>query len=307
MATRGMRRGRGWPNLNNRAVVGSVRKPGVGHNTSPTTSLVGMVSKPGLPSDFDFPTYSNSSTCPRRYARVVSAIDRLNNDDDVVQMNQKLKIINAYWKLDCQTKNQVEDSFNYIYERCLADEDFSMKVMTMVASTTNSKLEVSGQKIRSLVMRHIQDSYENSKDLRTSNPSGFRSAVRILGEFFHKARLSTGEQISFLVSPLVCYLKLLLENPEPADTELFASQLFLNGPKIQTESPQQLDDILDIARRSIMCNAQLPEKSRLYLLLAIDLVHNKFESLPREIYECYEDEMGREAMEKFRRPKCAAA
>lgn len=53
------------------------------------------------------------------------------------------------------------DSFIYIYQKCLDDEIFAMKVVTMVASNTFSQLEISEQKIRRLFIGHIQHTYES--------------------------------------------------------------------------------------------------------------------------------------------------
>lgn len=53
----------------------------------------------------------------------------------------------------------------------------------------------------------------------------FRNSVQLMGEFFNKARLATGQQFLFMASPLLSYLDMLLDSPEPADLKLFAMQV----------------------------------------------------------------------------------
>lgn len=70
------------------------------------------------------------------------------------------------------------------------------------------------------------------KEVQQQNIIAFRRSVRILGEFYNKARLCDGSPIQFLVNPLVEYLQMLLEAAELEDLELFTAQvlnpLFIN-------------------------------------------------------------------------------
>lgn len=54
------------------------------------------------------------------------------------------------------------ECFNYIYQKCLEDEIFALKVVGMVASNTFSQLEISQQRIRRLFIGHIQRTYEGA-------------------------------------------------------------------------------------------------------------------------------------------------
>ncbi|GJQ71462.1 hypothetical protein Trydic_g8750 [Trypoxylus dichotomus] len=291
MAASGVGRGRGWLNINKNAAT----KPGQissGSLNSPPSEVQ---------NNFAPPTATNNGACPEQYAKLISLINQLNNIDDGILINQKFKVIIDTWTQDCPTSNQVEDSFNYIYQKCLDDEIFAMKVVGMAASNTFSQLEISQQKIRRLFIGHIQRTYENREVLQKTKPNGFRIAVRILSEFYHKARLSTGKQITLLVTPLLCYLEMLLESAQPEDIQLFTQLLSINGAAIKSENrpPQQLNDILNKVRQTLVCNLKLTQMSKIILLLAIDLSNNRFGLLPSDVLKFYQEELGDKVMANF--------
>lgn len=63
------------------------------------------------------------------------------------------------------------------------------------------------------------------KHIQKENPNCFRRSIKLLGEFFHKARLFDGSPIRFLATPLLEYLEMLLEAAYPEDLELFTVQV----------------------------------------------------------------------------------
>ncbi|KAK9679788.1 hypothetical protein QE152_g39716 [Popillia japonica] len=265
MATSGVGRGRGWLNLNKNTVTKPGQVPS-GSLNSPTAELQNCFISPSLP---------NNGACPQQYAKLISLINQLSNIDDGILINQKFKVIIDTWTHDCPTSNQVEECFNYIYQKCLEDEIFALKVVGMVASNTFSQLEISQQRIRRLFIGHIQRTYEGRKQLQQSNPTSFRIAVRVL--------------------------KMLLESAQPADIQLFTQQLSINGAaiKIENRPPQQLNDILNKVRQTLICNLQLTQMSKLILLLAIDLANNRFGLLPADVLKFYQEELGDKVMANF--------
>lgn len=63
-------------------------------------------------------------------------------------------------------------------------------------------------------------------EVQQDNAAAFRRSVRILGEFYNKARLCDGSPLQVLVHPLVEYLEMLLKVAELEDLELFTAQVF---------------------------------------------------------------------------------
>lgn len=112
---------------------------------------------------------------------------------------------------------------------------------------------------------------------------------------------------------------MLLESAQPADIQLFTSQvscfllisriasiklnfqLCMNGAAIKSEllQPQQLNDILNKVRQTLICNVQLTHMSKLILLLAIDLANNRFGLLPPDVLKFYQEELGDKIMANF--------
>lgn len=289
MAISGVGRGRGWLNIKKNPNLRNGRKPGIGYVAGVTPSPSSILSTADSQINISSPTYSNTGSSPLKYPMLISAIEQLNTDDDGIRINQKFKIIKDTWTACCPTSTEVEDSFDFVYQRCLDDVVFAMKVVTIVTSNTFSKMEILEVKIRTLFMQRIQHTYENCGHLQTSRPNNFRIAVRILSEFYNKARLSTGKQISVLGLPLVHYFGMLLKSAQPADIQLFIAGLYLNGATIKSEFPEQLDDLLCDVRKTLIFNSELTHVSKRHLLLAVDLGNNGFRSMPKEILKFYEE------------------
>lgn len=75
----------------------------------------------------------------------------------------------------------------------------------------------------------------------------------------------------------------------------------MNGAAIKSEllQPQQLNDILNKVRQTLICNVQLTHMSKLILLLAIDLANNRFGLLPPDVLKFYQEELGDKIMANF--------
>lgn len=61
--------------------------------------------------------------------------------------------------------------------------------------------------------------------MQAEDPNLFRNSVQLMGEFFNKARLANGQQFSFMATPLLSYLEMLLESAEAVDLKLFTIQV----------------------------------------------------------------------------------
>lgn len=67
-----------------------------------------------------------------------------------------------------------------------------------------------------------------SSSIRKANRTAFRNSINLLGEFYNKARLANGAQLTFMVTPLISYLEMLLEDADILDLQIFTSQVSLN-------------------------------------------------------------------------------
>jgi len=288
MSGSGAGRGRGWLNLNKNPAA---RPGGVPSATTNSNNYIDSLSQ-------DFYTATMNVQVPQ-YPRLVALLEQLDPNDDGILLNQKLKNILQNWKNKCNSGAEVEESFKCVYSKCLEDASVATKVVTMVSSYSFISEEVHDVKIRNLFIAHIQNDFENRKHLQATNPTGFRNSVRMLGEFYHKARLADGRSIKFLATPIVRYFDMLLETAQPADLELFTSQLYLNGPAIKTDCPQKIQDILMQVRHLLLNNTNLTQVCRTWMLLALDVFYNRFGLLPNEIHKFYQEQLGDKAMGNF--------
>lgn len=61
--------------------------------------------------------------------------------------------------------------------------------------------------------------------MRKTNRVAFRNSICLLGEFYNKARLANGTQLTFMVTPLISYLEMLLEDADILDLQVFTAQV----------------------------------------------------------------------------------
>lgn len=168
-------------------------------------------------------------------------------------MQKSCKLITFYfYKSPLYNSCDFRESFNYVYSKCLQDSCLASKLVTMVSSYSFITTEIHEQKIRNLFITHIQNDFEGKlyfsffqliilkieavclgcKQLQRMSPVAFRNSIRMLGEFYHKARLADGRVIKFLAGPVMQYFEMLLDSSQPPDLELFTSQVNLYQEKI---------------------------------------------------------------------------
>lgn len=138
------------------------------------------------------------------------------------------------------------ESIRCIYQSCLNSEEFISKVIDMITSHSFMGLSMHNRKVRNEFIGLFQTYFESMPlnhfafesinghlllarvEVQQQSAVAFRRSVRILGEFYNKARLCDGSPIQVLVHPLVEYLEMLLKAAELEDLELFTAQVFNN-------------------------------------------------------------------------------
>ncbi|XP_018579984.1 uncharacterized protein LOC108917725 [Anoplophora glabripennis] len=289
MSSSGVGRGRGWLNLSKSQNVTVVPpRPG-----SSPTSINPLSPNLALIDDAQFADKSNEFT------DLISIVKQLNLNDDGIKFNQKKKHILESWKESCQTSEDVERCFDAIHQACLSDADLGSKLVYMISARSFISQEIHDQNIRLMFLRKLQNNFEGCKLLQKTNPVAFRNSVQMLGEFYHKARLANGQQLTFMATPFMTYLEMLLESTQSLDLKLFTAQLYLNGASIKNESPDKIIEILNKVRLLLASEKQLTRECKLWLLLALDIANSKFAILPAEVYTFYHDQLGEAAMVTF--------
>ncbi|RZC43086.1 uncharacterized protein BDFB_006990 [Asbolus verrucosus] len=275
----GAGRGRGWLNL--------------GKNAEPPRPM-GLARPPANP------TPVQQVEC--KYKGLIEKVKEMNVSDDGIMFNKKLQYIQTYWVQECGSREDVEGSFEELYNACLHDAELASKLVALVASRSCISQEIHECNLRHQFLKHLQKDFENSNQLQTTSPLMFRNCVHMLGEFYSKARSSKGELFNILATPLLSCLELLLTSKSLADLTLFTTQLFLNGSTLKTTEPEDLAKLSIKIRTVVVGELQLVKEAKLWLLLALDLYNVRFGVLAPEVYKFYEDQLGSAAMVNFQKP-----
>ncbi|KAJ8947835.1 hypothetical protein NQ318_009980 [Aromia moschata] len=291
MTSSGIGRGRGWLNLKKNPTVNVPLCP----QSMPLNSSSINPLSPKL-SSTDEVQFVDSSN---EFTDLINKVKQLNVNDDGIKFNQKIKYIVENWKQNCETSEAVEHSFDALYQACLNDTNLASKVVLMVASRSFISQEVRDQNIRLMFIKKLQNNFEGAQQLQKGSPTAFRNSVHMLGEFFNKARLANGQQLTFMASPFISYLEMLLETAQPLDLKLFTTQIYLNGTFVNTECPEKVVEMLNSIRLLLSSDKPFSKESKLWLLLALDIANNKFGLLPTEVYRFYQDQLGEVAMKSF--------
>ncbi|XP_028131801.1 CBP80/20-dependent translation initiation factor-like isoform X1 [Diabrotica virgifera virgifera] len=276
-------RGRGWLNINKNQ-----------NNPVPPGNIV-TVAKPNIPSVADESLFTDAS----EYKEIINRVKELNISDDGIKFNQKLRYILENWKQDCKSSEEVEKSFDALYQGCLSDDELASKLVIMISSRSFISQEVHDQNFRLLFLRKLQNDFEGGKVLQKTNPIAFRNCVRMLGEFFSKARLVNGDPFTFMLIPLVNCLEMLLDSPQVSDLQQVAFQFYLNGAAIKTECPDKLNELFNKIRTLLTSDKQISKEGKLWLLLSIELGANKFGVLPIDVFKFYQEQIGGNGMSLF--------
>lgn len=142
MAASGIGRGRGWLNLNKQQ-----RPGGVPESTTVTQEV------------------SLNSTMNQlnitEYTKLINQINMLNENDDGILFNQKLKTIIEVWQESCKTDADVEQSVSYVYQACLTKDDFISKVVNLITANTFVTQKICDTKIRNVFISLLQMYFES--------------------------------------------------------------------------------------------------------------------------------------------------
>ncbi|KAF5300875.1 hypothetical protein FQR65_LT09037 [Abscondita terminalis] len=232
--------------------------------------------------------------------KLLSIFEQIDANDDGILLNQKLKHLITVWLEDCISATDINQTFTYIYAKCLQDSSLATKVVTVMASRTFISQKLHDVNLRHLFVRSLQQDYENRVSLQQENPVAFRNFVRMLGEFFHKARFSDGTSLKLLNKPTLDCLELLVKNAQPSDIDLFTTMLYLNGSSFDSAQIEAMSSLLTQVRQLLINGTNLTKTCRIWLLLALDVSNNSFGVLPSDIHKFYEEQLGEKAIAHFK-------
>ncbi|KAF5297902.1 hypothetical protein FQA39_LY11887 [Lamprigera yunnana] len=243
------------------------------------------------PGDQDSKKYNDC-----QYSKLISIFEQIDEEDDGILLNQKLKRLYEVWLEECTSLEEINNSFNVIYSRCL--EDCHLATSMVIVMTSCTKV-LHDQKIRNLFITALQQNYENRIALRKDSPSAFRNFVRMLGEFYKKIMIREQVMLKVLEAPILKCLKMLVKSEQPADLDLFTNLFLLNGSVFKLKYPEKMSLLLIQIRHLLIYGNNLTTECKTWLLLALDVGNNNFKLLSNKVNKFYEDQLGEKAMARF--------
>lgn len=104
--------------------------------------------------------------------------------------------------------SEIFDMFN---ARSLDDEEFILSLASVITSRQLESFTVNGKNLRHAMLSILQKNFQNGDNFKRENMSRFYNSIRLLGEYFNKARLSNGVPINIIGQSLLNLLNVELE------------------------------------------------------------------------------------------------
>jgi hypothetical protein len=95
--------------------------------------------------------------------------------------------------------------------RSLDDEDFILSFVFVITSRQFDDFNSGGKGLRSAMLGILQKNFQNVDKYKRDNMNKFHNSIRLLGEYFNKARLANGGTINIIGQSLLNLINVELE------------------------------------------------------------------------------------------------
>jgi len=168
----------------------------------------------------------------------------------------------------CHSADSLSSLVTQLHAKSLEKELFARKAACVLGSV--SQLEVSGVKLRDVLLRSIQSDFKNREDMKNNCPDRLYKAVSLLCEIFKEVKLEDGAIISVLCVPILEYFQLLLDLATPAAIQLIGNQLQQLGQQLQISQRDRVADLM-MAVRQRLVKGNLTDEDKSVLLHVLEL------------------------------------
>ena len=246
------------------------------------------------------PTLNGNSGAP--YERLVQAVMDFQEEDDGIQINQKLRLVQNAFAILCQTGEEFRKAVAYIYEEALSDTQMLQKLMRLISLKTFTDFTIDEMKGRDCILKALQTSFSDADNLFRDTRMYCHFIVLFSG--FVECMTRRGEQCYwFLNVPVLSCLQRLLRSTREEDAEFATTKLFIFACTLQSNWPTDASYInpvsekyLEIAVtiRTMLVTANIGDIHNYWLQLASDLINGEFRMLPDQLIDFYESKLGRD-------------
>lgn len=95
--------------------------------------------------------------------------------------------------------------------RSLEDEEFVLSLVAVITSRQLESFIVNGKVLRHAMLSILQKNFQNADNFKRDNMEKFYNSIKLLGEYFNKARLQNGFPINIIGQSLLNLLNVELE------------------------------------------------------------------------------------------------
>ena len=95
--------------------------------------------------------------------------------------------------------------------RALEDEEFILSLVIVITSRQLDSFSVNGKLLRHAMLSILQKNFQNADNFKRDHMEKFYNSIKLLGEYFNKARLSNGVPINIIGQSLLNLINVELE------------------------------------------------------------------------------------------------
>lgn len=217
-----------------------------------------------------------------QYAPLLALLEQFSPGEDGIQFNRKLRNFETTVTNMCPDETRLQEAFGTFRAAALLNSVTARKLAAVGASFTRQQRQ---QLLRATLLNVVmQGTFYKLDVLERSNPIFLVNAANLMGDYFAEARLCNGNKVHILASPILQYMKALLNSDDLKAHKSLATQLMQNGRELLTVLPQELDDLSISIRYRLL---KPPPASIIWLLLSADLCLHKFLPLPNSLQQFY--------------------
>jgi len=216
--------------------------------------------------------------------------------DEVRRITKGIKFL-------CYNEDSLKFLVSEVHKKSLEDDEFGRKAARAFGNV--SQFEVSGIKLRDILLRNIQTDFKNKDETNIQSEQTFLNSVSLLCEVFQHVRLTDGTVINVLSVPILEYCDMLLTIASPVAIDLLGRQLQVIGEEVQRCKPDRFTDILVKVRQMLISPlVELGMEQRCVLLHLLELHLLRWPTLlPDKSGEWYAGVIGQRVL--MRRPDLA--
>lgn len=95
--------------------------------------------------------------------------------------------------------------------RALEDEEFILSLVSVITSRQLESFTVNGKVLRHAMLSVLQKNFQNADNYKRDNMNKFYNSIRLLGEYFNRARLPSGSAINIIGQSMLNLINVELE------------------------------------------------------------------------------------------------